>query len=295
MKYPAFILTQAKRNFGQSWGIQSMTLLTVTLSVLIFSFFYLVYANMLEAGARLGGELRLIVYLDGELNPEQQALFRQKVTAFAGAEKIDFIPPARAFDRLTRQLGEDRDILTDLTPAFLPFSVEIHPDKKLKTLAEIKQLADYLKNLPGVTKVQYGHGWVERFGYFVTLLRFVVISSGTLLILTTVFMVSYTLRLTLHARQQELKVLRYLGATNWYIQGPVMLEGFLLGILGAGLGLGALHLLFRWFKNHFSGPDFMNVFQFTFFSAGQTAAIFLVSILLCTLGSIMSIRKLLKI
>ncbi|MFH1218132.1 MAG: permease-like cell division protein FtsX [Pseudomonadota bacterium] len=295
MKYPLFILTQTKRNIEQSWGIQSMTLLTVTLSVLIFSFFYLIYSNMLEAGARLGGELRLIVYLESELNPVQQDLFSNKVAGFAKVEKIVFISPDEAFKRLGKQLGNDRDVLADLTPSFLPFSVEIYPDKGLKNLTKIKEFADYLKNLPGATKVQYGHGWVERFGYFVKLLRFIVIISGTLLILTTMFMVSYTLRLTLFAREDELKVLRYLGATNTYIRGPVLVEGFLLGLFGAGLGLGALNFLYQWVSNHFSGPGFMNVFQLSFLSFGESFLIFSISILLCTVGSVLSIRKLLKV
>ena len=295
MKYPLFILTQTKRNIEQSWGIQSMTLLTVTLSVLIFSFFYLIYSNMLEAGARLGGELRLVVYLESELNPVQQDLFRKKVVGFAKIEKIDFISPTDAFERLGRQLGDDREVLADLTSAFLPFSAEIHPDKGLENLTKIKEFADYLKNLPGVTKVQYGHGWVERFGYFVTLLRFIVIISGFLLILTTMFMVSYTLRLTLYAREQELKVLRYLGATNSYIRGPVLVEGVLLGLFGAGFGLGALNFLFQWVAHNFSGPGFMNVFQLSFLSFGESFLILAISIVLCTVGSVLSIRKLLKV
>ena len=295
MKYLSFIFNQTGRNLRHSWGMQLMTMLTVTLSVLIFSFFYLVYTNMVQAGARLGEELRLIVYLESEFSPEQQKQFIKKVESFGQVEKIVFISPDDSFERLAQQLGNDRDVLEDLDASFLPHSVEIYPHKSFKDLTRIKDFSDYLSNLPGTIKVQYGHGWVERFGYFIKLLRVIVILSGTLLILTTMFMVSYTLRLTLYARQQELKVLRYLGATNSYIKGPVLIEGFSLGLLGASFGLFALYFLFQWIKTQFSGPGFMSIFQFSFLPWSNTAMILVTSILLCTFGTLISIRKLLKI
>ncbi len=279
----------------QSWGVQLMTMLTVTLSVLIFSFFFLIYTNMIHVGDKIGGELRLIVYLESELGPQQQDDLKKKITSFRKVERIVFISPEEAFAQLGKQLGTDRDVLEDLDASFLPYSVEIYPHKNLKDLTHIKEFSDYLENLPDTIKVQYGHGWVERFGYFTKLLRFVVIISGFLLILTTMFMVSSTLRLTLYARQKELKVLRYLGATNGYIEGPVLLEGFTLGVLGATSGLFALFFLFQWIKSHFSGPGLMNLFEINFLPWPYCAIILFCSVLFCTFGSLLSIRKFLKI
>lgn len=272
-----------------------MTTFTVTLSVLIFSFFYLIYTNMVEAGSRLGDDLRLIVYLEEAPSAEMKRLLTKNITNFGDVEKITFITPDQAFQRLGKQLGDEREVLKDLTSSFLPHSIDIYPNKKLRNLSKTKAFSDYLSSMPGVAKVQYGHSWIERFSYFIQLLRFIVILSGTLLIFTTTFMVSYTIRLTIVARLQELKVLRYLGATNWYIKGPVLVEGFLLGFLGSTLGLAALYLLFQWIKTHFSGPGFMNLFTLTFLPVSHTMLILIISILLCTSGSMISIRKLLRI
>ncbi|MBI4793417.1 MAG: ABC transporter permease, partial [Deltaproteobacteria bacterium] len=111
MRFLAFIYTQTVRNISHSWSVQLMTLLTVTLSVLIFSFFYLVYTNMLQAGERLGEELRLIIYLESELKPAEQEEFKQKIENFGKVEKIVFISPEEAFRRLGKQLGSDKDVL----------------------------------------------------------------------------------------------------------------------------------------------------------------------------------------
>lgn len=295
MRYISFIFGQLGRNSLHGWSAQVMTLFTVTLSVLIFSFFFLIYVNMQKASSRLGNELRLIVYLEDEVPIGFRPEFKKKITDFDKVEKIIFLSREEAFSRLSKQLGRDSDVLEDLDPSFLPYSVEIYPSSTLKSLTRIKEFSNYLETLPGARKVQYGQEWIERFGYFISLLRIIVILSGALLILTSVFMVSYTIRLTLESRQEELEILRFLGATDRYIRGPVMVEGFLLGFLGAGSGLLSLFFLFQWIKNHFSGPGFMNLFELSFLPLENIGTILLISLLLCSSGSLISIRKYLKV
>ncbi len=295
MRYLFFILTQTGRNFRQTWGAQLMTLLTVTLSVLFFSFFYLIYNNVLQGAARLGDELRLIVFLDQEVVPELRPALEKKIREFSEVEKIIFISPTEAFTRLGEQLGNDRDVLDDLDGSFLPYSIEIYLKKDFKNLAGIKDFSEYLTTLPGAMKVQYGHGWVERFGYFVNLSRIIVLLSGALLTLTATFMVSYTIRLTLVARQDELEIFRLLGATNAFIKGPVLIEGFLQGVFGSTMGMTALYFCFLWIQNHFNGPGFLNLFEFSFLPFTEAALIFVCSICLCTVGSLFSIRKFVRI
>ena len=295
MKQLGTLLRQVARNLGQTWGTQLMTLLTVVLSVLIFSFFFLVYMNMLRASDRLGDDIRLIVYLDSEPVPELRPQIERKIREFSEVDKIVFVSRQEAYNRLSKQLGNDRDVLADLGPAFLPPSIEVFPKKNLKNLARIEEFARYLHTLPGAAKVQYGHGWLQRFSYFTNLLQIVVVMSGALLILSMTFIVSYTIRLTVIARQEELEVLRLLGASSFYIRGPLLVEGMLQGFLGSGLGLYALYLLFHWTAQKFSGPGLLNLFDFRFFSPMLLGIILAVSVLLCAARTTISIRKFLRV
>ncbi len=289
------VFRQVGRNLRQTWPSQIMTLLTVSLSVLIFAFFYLVYANMLTAGDRMGDDLRLIVYLQDEPGPEMQQQLRRKITDFDQVKEIRFISKAEAFQRFAKQLGKNKDVLDDMPPDFLPASIEVVPMKNLRSLNRIKLFSEYLSKLPGTLKVQYGQDWVERFFYFTRLLSIVVILSGSLLILTTSFMVAYTIRLTIMSRQAELELLKLVGATNHYIRTPFMLEGLLQGLFGSTAGLISLFALFQWIKIRFSGPGILNLFNFTFFSTEILVAIIIASILLCTVGSFLSMQKSLRI
>lgn len=289
------VLRQVGRNLRMTWGSQLMTLLTVSLSVLIFAFFYLIYANMLNVGDKLGDDLSLIVYLEEEPGPELQQQLRKKITNFDEVEEIRFISRLEAYDRFANQLGQNEDVLNDMPKDFLPPSIEVVPLKNLRNLNQVKLFSAYLASLPGTLKVQYGQDWVERFYYFTKLLSIIVLLSGTLLILTTIFMVAYTIRLTIHGRQAELELLKLVGATNNYIRTPFLLEGLLQGFLGSSLGIAQLYILFQWIKIRFSGPGFLNIFEFAFFSPTVSLTIIGISILLCTVGSYSTMQKFLRI
>jgi cell division transport system permease protein len=295
MSFWLTVMRQAGRNLRQTWMSQIMTLLTVSLSVLIFTLFYLIYTNMLNFGEQLGDDIRLVVYLEDEPAPEMQEQLRKKITAFDEVAEIQFISRTEAYERFSEQLGNDRDVLEDMPKDFLPPSIEVTPLQTLRSLNQIKLFSAYLSRLPGTLKVQYGQDWLERFYNFTRLLSIVVLLSGSLLILTTIFMVAYTIRLTIMGRQDELELLKLVGATNNYIRTPFLFEGFLQGLLGSTLGLCALYALFCWITQRFTGPGFLNLIEFTFFPPVTVMTIITVSILLCTVGSHTSMRKYLRI
>lgn len=294
MSFVFAVLRQVFRNFRQTWLSQLMTLLTVSLSVFIFAFFYLVYLNMLNIGDKLGYDLRLIVYLEEEPIPELQEQLRRKILAFDEVEEIHFVSRAEAFERFKTQLGEDQDVLEDMPEDFLPPSIEVVPLKNLRSLNQVKLFSEYLSKLPGTIKVQYGQDWIERFYYFTRLVSIIVVLSAGLLILTSVFMVSYKIRLTIIGRKEELELLKLVGATHSYISTPFLVEGILQGLLGATLGLTSLFGLFYWIKMKFSGPGILNIFEFSFFGPPTIVMIAIVSILLCLTGSYSSMRKYLR-
>ncbi|MDO8945856.1 MAG: permease-like cell division protein FtsX [Desulfocapsaceae bacterium] len=289
------VFRQTGRNLRQTWTTQFMTCLTVSLSVLIFSFFYLIYLNMLNAGDKVSDDLRLVVYLEEEPGPEMQEQLRLKITQFDQVQEIKFISKAEAYSRFAKELGDNRDVLTDMPTDFLPASIEVTPLRSLRSLSQIKLFSEYLATLPGSQKVQYGQKWVERFYYFTQLLSIVVLLSGFLLILTATFMVASTIRLTIFARQEELELLKLVGATNNYIRTPFLLEGILLGLMGSLLGLASLYTLFQWTLRHFSGAGFLDLFTFTFFPPEIICTIVILSIILCTAGSYTSMQKFLRI
>ena len=295
MRFLIVVLRHTIRNMLFTWKSQLMTLLTVSLSVLIFAFFFLLYYNALQLSEELGDDIRLIVYLDEEPAPALQEEYSRKILKFDQVDRIDFINRQQAYQRFEKQLGSDRDVLTGVPADFLPPSIEVYPVRSLDSLSRIKRFSDYLQTLPGVLKVQYGKEWIERFYSFVQLIRIIVLLSGALLILTTTFMVAHTIRLTLLSRNEELELLRLVGATNNYIRMPFLVEGAFQGLLGATSGLIALYVLFNWIKLQFAGPMMITQLPFAFFPVFILLSIIAAATLLCALGSFSTTRRILQL
>ncbi len=291
MNFLFAVLHQTSRNLLLTWRTQILSLMTIALSVLIFSFSYLIYTNALNAGKQLGDDLRLIVYLDEEPDPNLQEQYRNKILKFDRVEKIEFISREQAYNRFREQLGEDQDVLADMPDDFLPPSLEVYPVRSLDALSRIKRFSDYLQTLPGVLKVQYGREWVERFYSFIQLLRFVVILSGSLLVLTTTFMMGHSIRLTLLTRKKEFELLHLLGATSNYIRMPFFMESVLLGLFGSTAGMVTLYMLFNWINLRFAGSAMLGIFSFNFFPLPDIAIIITMAVILSAGGSFSSTRK----
>ena len=295
MRFLTVVLRHTCRNMLFTWKSQLMTLLTVSLSVLIFAFFFLIYFNALQIGDELGDDLRLIVYLDEEPPQALKEEYERKILKFDQVNRIEFISRQQAFQRFEKQLGTDRDVLEGVPGDFLPPSIEVYPVRSLDSLSRIKRFSDYLQTMPGVLKVQYGKDWIERFYSFVQLIRIVVLLSGTLLIMTTTFMVAHTIRLTMLARQDELELLRLVGATSHYIRMPFLVEGAFLGFSGATCGLAALYVLFNWIKLQFAGPMMISQLPFAFFPWPVILSIIGSAALLCAFGSFSTTRRILHL
>lgn len=290
----AVILRQSGRNLARSWPTQVVGLLTVALSVLLFAFFLLLYLNMLAAAERLGEDLRLTAYLDAEISPPRQSRLVEQIHQFGPITEVRFVSRAQAMARFAERLGDERDILADLAPDFLPPAIEVIPRPGLLGLGELEQLAAFLATLPEVSGVQYGREWLQRFSRFNHLLRVVVLVSATLLIINLIFTISRTIRLTAMARREELEILRLLGADRAFTAPPFLAEGLLQGGLGSLLGLGALYLLFQWAAELFSGPGVLGVFTLSFLPWPLLGLIIGASALLCLLSSLAAVNKSLR-
>lgn len=295
MRFLATVLLHTGRNLLLTWKSQLMTFFTVMLSVLIFSFFYLTYVNALQVGAAMGDDLCLTVYLEEDPPPSLQEEYRRRILKFDQVDRINFISSQEAYNRFSKQLGTDSDVLGGVPDSFLPPSIEVYPLRSLSSLARIKRFSDYLETLPGVLKVQYGREWIDHFHSFIQLMRIVITLSGFLLIMTSTFMVACTIRLSLFSRRMELELLRLVGATTNYIRVPFLIEGALMGFCGSAAGIFALYLLFRWIKLQFSGPALFNLVPFTFLSWPVIACIVAAAMLLCAFGSFRSTRPILHL
>lgn len=203
---------------------------TIYVAVLITGAF----AATLGAGGRLlagwAGEVPVSVYLAPGAD---LAVARDAVAAIAPDARVEAVPPAEAMRRLRASLGEQGRVLDGLGDDALPASVDVRVPSLSHDRA--RALAARLREVPGAVEVDDGAVWLARLEALVDRGRQVGFLLLGLLGAATAILVSNTLKLAVYARRDEIDIMKLVGATNFYVSAPILLEGAIQGLLGAGL------------------------------------------------------------
>ena len=289
-----YFLRKALGNIWTNPFLSLVTLSTIAISMLILGLFSLIYLNVQQSLQQMGGELQITAYLQETISSEQAKVLRSKVADWPEVERIIYISKEQALARFRSQLREYAGILEGLKENPLPASLELTLMPQYGRSGNIKELSTRLGRLPGVAEVQYGRKWMAKLRVFVEVMKLVGITVGGLLLIATIFVISNTIKLTFYSRREELEIMRLVGATDFFIKAPFLIEGLLHGLGGALLAAGGLSLLILFLFSHLDLPLRLAVMAESL-PTGQLVAGFLgLGLLLGVLGSIVSLRRFLR-
>lgn len=289
-----YFLRKALENIWINPFLSLVTLSTIAISMLILGLFSLIYLNVQQSLHQMGGELQITAYLQETISSEQAEVLRSKVADWPEVEGITYISKEQALARFRSQLREYAGILEGLKENPLPASLELTLMPQYGRSGNIKELSTRLGRLPGVADVQYGRKWMAKLRVFVEVMKLVGITVGGLLLIATIFVISNTIKLTFYSRREELEIMRLVGATDFFIKAPFLIEGLLHGLGGALLAAGGLSLLVLFLFSHLDLPLRLAVMAGSL-PTGQLVAGFLgLGLLLGVLGSMVSLRRFLR-
>lgn len=203
---------------------------TVALSLAILGMFIISVLNLNYMASQLESQIEVSVYLQDELEVEERDAIREKISGLAGVDEIKYIDKDAALERFKTRLGEQETLLTalgDVNP--LPDSFEV----RFKKADMVKAAAKTIERYDGVETVKYGQDVVEKLFEITRIVRILGVVLIVFLALATIFIISNTIRLTVFARRREIGIMKYVGATDWFIRWPFLIEGMLLGFLGS--------------------------------------------------------------
>ncbi len=290
-----YFLKKALENFRINPFLSLVTLSTIAISMLILGLFALIYFNVQQFLQQWGDELQVTAYLEEKLSPEQTEVLRSKVADWPAVEKITYVSKERALARFRSQLREYAGILEGLRANPLPASLEIQLRPQVSRGENIEEFSSRLERQPGVAEVQYGKRWMAKLRIFVDVLKLVGITVGGLLLLATIFVVSNTIKLTFYSRQEELEIMRLVGATDFFIKAPFLIEGLLHGLCGALLATGCLLLLVFLLFSQLHLPLRLAVVPGSQPTVQLIAGFLGLGLLLGGLGSALSLRRFLRL
>ena len=169
---------------------------------------------------------------------------------------------------------------------------------KVNDLTKIKETVDEIKKIDGVEVVKYGEGMVEKLITTFDVVEKITFGVVIALIFVTAFLISNTIKLTISARKREIEIMRLVGASNFFIKLPFIIEGLFLGLLGAVIPIAATIYGYTFFYDTFEGNLFSPIIKLI----SPTPFVYLVSLLLAGIGILVgmfgssrAVRKFLKI
>jgi cell division transport system permease protein len=235
-----FLLGEALRDLRRAGSVAVSAILLISLSLAALGAFWLLSSNLSQAIAQFRERVKVIVYLKREPStPDANALV-ERVRRMPGVAAVRYIGKTEALGTLKQVLGKDAAIADSLPQNPLPASLEITPTEEGSTLDGARALVTRLSALPETEEVGGGVEWMDRFAHGQRLLWLFALGVGAVLAGAAILTVATATALVLHARRDEMEIMRLVGAPEHVVRLPLLLQGMMQGLIGAVLAVWTL-------------------------------------------------------
>ncbi len=278
--------------FGiRSTGVMNLaTVTTVALSLFILGMFLLFLRNLNVFLDDLRTQYQVTLFLEHKVSTENRDKLMKKLEADKDILRVTVITRDVALDTIKNELAAAGSILPSLNQNPLPDCIEF----QIRERADFKLLLERCTKLEGVAEVSRGQEWVGKVMQVVSLVRLVGLTLVLILGTASLLIVANTIKLTVYARRQEIEIMKLVGATNWFIRIPYLIEGFVQGLVGAVMAVAILMLGYHFLIGEVARiAPFIHVIRDMGELTKLSLQIVLLGVVLGLLGSLLSLRRIL--
>ena len=237
---------------GRQSGLLSIA--TIALALFVLGAFLDVTSNLEQLGIEWSSAAEMSVYLNDRVTPAERSAIETILARGTVVAAREYVSKSDALARFKRTFGDLASAVDSLGDNPLPASYEVTLRTGPGVEASVDRLAAALRQSAGVADVRYDRQWLTRLLSVITVIGGVGLVLGTVLTIAAALTVANVVRLALHARHDELDIMRLVGAPQAYIRGPFVMEGVLQGGLGALTALGALAAVFVGVRTRYLAP-----------------------------------------
>jgi cell division transport system permease protein len=283
------VYTSFKRNIWMTLA----SIFTVVLSLFILGFFSIVILNLNKMADTLESQVQISVYLKDDLSQEEIDETKETLSKIEGLEDIKFTTREEAMENFKERLGDQQfllDALDDTNPLPDSFSLTVTSPQQVKTIADTAAALD------SVESASYSQDIINHLFNLTHLIRLIGVALIILLTGAAIFIISNTIRLTVFARRKEIAIMKYVGATDWFIRWPFLLEGICLGFIGGGLATIFLYIVYNQVTQEiYEAMAFFPLIPQHPFIDYISLTILVAGIIIGALGSTISLKRFLKV
>ncbi len=282
------------RNFSLS--LASISCITITLVIVAIAI--LASYNVDNFTKLIKKDVTAVVFLNTDITETEVKQVETKIKRISNVDTSSVEYESK--QQILENFKDTSDILQNIMSSWEDGENPLKPTFQVKVndLTKIKETVDEIKKIDGVEVVKYGEGMVEKLITTFDVVEKITFGVVIALIFVTAFLISNTIKLTISARKREIEIMRLVGASNFFIKLPFIIEGLFLGLLGAVIPIAATIYGYTFFYDTFEGNLFSPIIKLI----SPTPFVYLVSLLLAGIGILVgmfgssrAVRKFLKI
>ncbi len=301
---PGYFVGEALSSFRRNWVMSLVAVTIVYVSLMLVGASFLTGAVLNRVVSSFEQKVSIQIFLkDGAASADVQAL-QSSVLKDARVDGVTYVSKSQALDRFKERTKNAPQLVEQLRGNPLPASLEV----RLKDPKTVKAVVAMIKKNPALAKVvknpenpepndiKYGQEIIDNLFAATGVIRVFVLTFVLVLLLVSLVLIGNTIRLAIFSRRREIGIMRLVGASNWFIRTPFLLEGVLQSLIGAVLAVTTLlvaqSLVVPWLQRNL---------RFLPVSIGSTtiaqlfALLFISGILMGVAGSGIAVRRYLKV
>jgi len=278
---------EALLSFRRTRTLSILSVTTIAFALFVTGLFGLVAVNLRKAISDIEERVEVVAFVLRGTPTQTLAVAIEDITAFPEVLSVRYVSEDEALSRAREELVEFREAYDDLEINPLPPSVEIRLRPGFRDGPTAAEIAERLSGFPFVEEVRYGRDWVEQLDRLRTVAGVIGLSIGLAFALVSIVIIGITIRITVLHRAREIGIMRLVGATDWFIRGPFLLEGAIKGFLGGVLAVLLSLLVFLGFRSQGMGLGV----GLEFFSPLQVLGFLTFGVLLGFGGSLVSVGR----
>jgi len=233
----------ALKSLKRNKTITLASIITVSATLFIFGVFLLVAQTINLGVESVESKVEIKAYLDESITTTEQSNIESIINGVEGVKEVYYETKEEAFENFKERLGEDNSILTGFSEERNPL-----PNSFVISLLEPEaamRVEDALTGVRGVEDVGNERETVEKIIGLAKLIRSMGIVIFIILVLVSLFLISNTIKLTVYSRRREIGIMKFVGATDWFIRWPFIIEGMFMGLAGGVIAFGVVYSAYR--------------------------------------------------
>lgn len=237
-----YTVKQAFLQVFRNWNMSIASIFAITAMLLILSIFFILVINVNTAAQTIQNDYDSIeVFLKDDVTKQDAQTIINDISTRAGVEDAYYKSRETAMEEFRERWGKNAYLLDSLNDNPLPNSVVI----MISDLEKANDLAETAAGYEGVEDVKFYKDTVDKLLDATRFVQLAAIVVMVFLIIVSVVVVSNTIKLTVFNRANEISIMKYIGATNWFIRGPFLAEGIIIGVVSAGISVGASAAMYK--------------------------------------------------